>query len=140
MLERLPLGPSGRHAYFVHSYHLKPTNEADVLARADYGGPVTAGATATGYAASVICNLDDESSFRLAHLEAQVAVRRLASLHPFRRRIDAMIDGVANCVRQGTPDWRPGLGAQPHAVSGGRDAHLFPESAREVARLVAQAL
>ena len=42
VLERLPLGPKGRHAYFVHSYHLKATNEADVLARADYGGPVTA--------------------------------------------------------------------------------------------------
>jgi glutamine amidotransferase len=26
----------------VHSYHLNATNEADVLARADYGGPVTA--------------------------------------------------------------------------------------------------
>jgi glutamine amidotransferase len=42
VLERLPLGPKGRHAYFVHSYHLKAANEADVLARADYGGPVTA--------------------------------------------------------------------------------------------------
>jgi imidazole glycerol-phosphate synthase subunit HisH len=42
VLERLPLGPTGRHAYFVHSYHLNATNEADVLARADYGGPVTA--------------------------------------------------------------------------------------------------
>jgi imidazole glycerol-phosphate synthase subunit HisH len=42
VLERLPLGPSGRHAYFVHSYHLDASNEADVLARADYGGPVTA--------------------------------------------------------------------------------------------------
>ena len=42
MLERLPLGPKGRHAYFVHSYHLNAANEADVLARADYGGPVTA--------------------------------------------------------------------------------------------------
>src|ERR1700716_2259355 len=41
-LERLPLGPKGRHAYFVHSYHLNAANEADVLARADYGGPVTA--------------------------------------------------------------------------------------------------
>jgi glutamine amidotransferase len=26
----------------VHSYHLNPVNEADILARADYGGPVTA--------------------------------------------------------------------------------------------------
>jgi len=42
VLERLPLGPKGRHAYFVHSYHLHAANEADVLARADYGGPVTA--------------------------------------------------------------------------------------------------
>ena len=42
VLERLPLGPKGRHAYFVHSYHLAPANEANVLARADYGGPVTA--------------------------------------------------------------------------------------------------
>jgi len=42
VIERLPLGPKGRHAYFVHSYHLNAANEADVLARADYGGPVTA--------------------------------------------------------------------------------------------------
>jgi glutamine amidotransferase len=42
VLERLPLGRKGRHAYFVHSYHLNATNETDVLARADYGGPVTA--------------------------------------------------------------------------------------------------
>jgi imidazole glycerol-phosphate synthase subunit HisH len=42
VLEGLPLGRTGRHAYFVHSYHLNASNEADVLARADYGGPVTA--------------------------------------------------------------------------------------------------
>jgi imidazole glycerol-phosphate synthase subunit HisH len=42
VLERLDLGPKGRHAYFVHSYHLNAADEADVLARADYGGPVTA--------------------------------------------------------------------------------------------------
>jgi glutamine amidotransferase len=42
VLERLELGPKGRHAYFVHSYHLNAANEEDVLARADYGGPVTA--------------------------------------------------------------------------------------------------
>ena len=42
VLERLDLGPKGRHAYFVHSYHLNAANEADVLARAEYGGPVTA--------------------------------------------------------------------------------------------------
>ncbi|MET0969204.1 MAG: imidazole glycerol phosphate synthase subunit HisH [Tardiphaga sp.] len=42
VLERLPLGPKGLHAYFVHSYHLNAVNEKDVLARANYGGPVTA--------------------------------------------------------------------------------------------------
>ncbi|WP_322514958.1 imidazole glycerol phosphate synthase subunit HisH [Rhodopseudomonas palustris] len=42
VLERLPLGPKGLHAYFVHSFHLAAQSEADVLARADYGGPVTA--------------------------------------------------------------------------------------------------
>lgn len=42
VLEHLPLGPKGRHAYFVHSYQLNALNSTDVLARADYGGPVTA--------------------------------------------------------------------------------------------------
>jgi len=42
VLERLELGPKGRNAYFVHSYHLDAANETDVLARADYGGPMTA--------------------------------------------------------------------------------------------------
>ena len=42
VLDGLPLGPKGWHAYFVHSYHLNATDAADVLARADYGGPVTA--------------------------------------------------------------------------------------------------
>ncbi|TGP24266.1 MULTISPECIES: imidazole glycerol phosphate synthase subunit HisH [unclassified Mesorhizobium] len=35
-------GPKGLHAYFVHSYHLETRNPAEVLATADYGGPVTA--------------------------------------------------------------------------------------------------
>jgi len=42
MLEKLPLGDKGRHAYFVHSYHLNAASESDVVARADYGGPLTA--------------------------------------------------------------------------------------------------
>ena len=42
VLQGLPLGPNGHHAYFVHSYHLAAVNDADVLARVDYGGPVTA--------------------------------------------------------------------------------------------------
>ncbi len=42
LLEGLPLGPEGRHAYFVHSYQLKPSNRADLVAEAEYGGPITA--------------------------------------------------------------------------------------------------
>jgi glutamine amidotransferase len=42
LLDGLPLGPDGRHAYFVHSYQFKPANRADLIAEADYGGAVTA--------------------------------------------------------------------------------------------------
>ncbi len=42
LLEGLALGPSGLHAYFVHSYELKPAQKSDLVASADYGGPVTA--------------------------------------------------------------------------------------------------
>ena len=38
----IPTGPAGLHAYFVHSYHLDAKKPAEVLAVADYGGPVTA--------------------------------------------------------------------------------------------------
>ena len=33
---------NGAHAYFVHSYHLALTNPGDLLAAADYGGPIVA--------------------------------------------------------------------------------------------------
>jgi glutamine amidotransferase len=42
LLAGLPLGPDGLHAYFVHSYELKPARRADLIAQADYGGPLTA--------------------------------------------------------------------------------------------------
>jgi glutamine amidotransferase len=42
LLDGLPLGAEGRHAYFVHSYELKPAQRADLVADADYGGAVTA--------------------------------------------------------------------------------------------------
>ena len=42
LLDGLEFGPEGRHAYFVHSYQLKPSQRADLLAEADYGGAVTA--------------------------------------------------------------------------------------------------
>ena len=42
ILAGIPTGPDGLHAYFVHSYHLHARNDVDVIARTDYGGPVTA--------------------------------------------------------------------------------------------------
>jgi imidazole glycerol-phosphate synthase subunit HisH len=42
LLDGLKLGAQGRHAYFVHSYELKPTRREDLIADTDYGGPVTA--------------------------------------------------------------------------------------------------
>jgi len=42
LLEDIPLGPDGLHAYFVHSYQLKAAKTADLVAQADYGGPLTA--------------------------------------------------------------------------------------------------
>jgi len=32
----------GAHAYFVHSFEIKPVDPGDVLARTDYGGPIAA--------------------------------------------------------------------------------------------------
>jgi glutamine amidotransferase len=42
LLDGIPTGPEGLHAYFVHSYHLKAADRSDLVAQADYGGPVTA--------------------------------------------------------------------------------------------------
>jgi len=42
LLEDIALGPDGLHAYFVHSFELKPARRADLVAQADYGGPLTA--------------------------------------------------------------------------------------------------
>src|SRR5262249_59430478 len=41
LLDGIPLGPEGLHAYFVHSFHLKPAMASDLVAEAEYGGPVT---------------------------------------------------------------------------------------------------
>jgi glutamine amidotransferase len=38
----IPLGPNGLHAYFVHSYQLRTARRGDLIAQADYGGPITA--------------------------------------------------------------------------------------------------
>jgi glutamine amidotransferase len=42
LFDGIPTGPDGLHAYFVHSYELKAANRDDLVAQADYGGPVTA--------------------------------------------------------------------------------------------------
>ena len=42
LFDGISLGPRGLHAYFVHSYQLAPADKADLVADADYGGPVTA--------------------------------------------------------------------------------------------------
>ena len=42
LLAGIDTGPSGLHAYFVHSFHLAATHPGEVVATADYGGAVTA--------------------------------------------------------------------------------------------------
>jgi imidazole glycerol-phosphate synthase subunit HisH len=42
LLDEIPLGPDGLHAYFVHSYELRPSQRSDLVAQADYGGALTA--------------------------------------------------------------------------------------------------
>jgi glutamine amidotransferase len=42
LLDGIEVGPQGLHAYFVHSYHFRPSAGANLVAEADYGGPVTA--------------------------------------------------------------------------------------------------
>jgi glutamine amidotransferase len=42
LFDGITVGPQGLHAYFVHSFHLKTTARSDLIAEADYGGPLTA--------------------------------------------------------------------------------------------------
>jgi glutamine amidotransferase len=42
LLEGIAVGPQGLHGYFVHSYHFNVADRNDLVAEADYGGPVTA--------------------------------------------------------------------------------------------------
>jgi glutamine amidotransferase len=42
LLDGIATGPQGLHAYFVHSYHLRVADRPDLVAQAEYGGPVTA--------------------------------------------------------------------------------------------------
>ena len=42
LLAGIPTGEDGLDAYFVHSFHVAPRDREDLVASADYGGPVTA--------------------------------------------------------------------------------------------------
>ncbi|MEX0591086.1 MAG: imidazole glycerol phosphate synthase subunit HisH [Xanthobacteraceae bacterium] len=42
LFKDIALGPTGLHAYFVHSYQLAPADKDDLVADAEYGGPITA--------------------------------------------------------------------------------------------------
>ena len=42
LLDGIAIGSDGLHAYFVHSYHLNVADPHDLVAQADYGGPITA--------------------------------------------------------------------------------------------------
>ncbi|MGU3284820.1 imidazole glycerol phosphate synthase subunit HisH [Methylobacterium mesophilicum] len=42
LLAGIPTGEDGLHAYFVHSFALAAAHPEDVVAQAEYGGPVTA--------------------------------------------------------------------------------------------------
>jgi glutamine amidotransferase len=42
LLDGIPTGERGLHAYFVHSYHVVPEEAGDLVASTDYGGPITA--------------------------------------------------------------------------------------------------
>ena len=42
LLDGIKTGLDGLHAYFVHSYALKPSAESDIVATTDHGGRVTA--------------------------------------------------------------------------------------------------
>lgn len=42
LLAGIPTGAEGLHAYFVHSYAFRPTNEGEVIAATDYGEAIPA--------------------------------------------------------------------------------------------------
>ena len=42
LLDGVAVGANGLHAYFVHSFELKTAQRNDLVAQADYGGPLTA--------------------------------------------------------------------------------------------------
>jgi imidazole glycerol-phosphate synthase subunit HisH len=50
LLDQIRVGGDGLHAYFVHSYQLQPADRSDLVAEAEYGGPITAIVARDNYA------------------------------------------------------------------------------------------
>jgi glutamine amidotransferase len=42
LLDGIRTGNDGLHAYFVHSFELRPDRRDDLVAQTEYGGPLTA--------------------------------------------------------------------------------------------------
>lgn len=42
VLDGLTIGETGLHAYFLHSFHLLPEHDENLIATATYGGPISA--------------------------------------------------------------------------------------------------
>ncbi len=42
LLEGIPTGEQGLHAYFVHSFHFAPASDDTAVAETNYGGPIVA--------------------------------------------------------------------------------------------------
>lgn len=68
LLDGIPLGTGGLHAYFLHAYHFVPDSAGDVLATADYGGAVTA-MVARGNVAGTQFHPEKSQALGLALLE-----------------------------------------------------------------------
>jgi len=72
LLAGIPLGPAGWHAYFLHGYHFVADDPEDVVAVADYGGPVTA-VVARGNIAGTQFHPEKSQRLGLALLENFIA-------------------------------------------------------------------
>jgi glutamine amidotransferase len=62
LLRDIPLGRDGLHAFFVHSFQLFAAEPDDLIADADYGGPITA---VVGHDTAVGTQFHPEKSQRL---------------------------------------------------------------------------
>ena len=83
LLAGIPLGAQGLHAYFVHSYNLNVAERADLVAEADYGGPVTAVVARDSYAGHPVPSGEEPA----ARSRCDRQFSRLEALDSFKGRI-----------------------------------------------------